>query len=66
MSCGYSESDAEELDFADDPNEAIDDGYEAEDYCDNDDTDGEETWIAAETLEQGNNSIATHSKQPLF
>ena len=61
MSCGYSELDAEELDFADDPNEAIDDGYEAEDYYDNDDTDGEETWIAAETLEQGNSSIATQS-----
>lgn len=63
MSCGYSESDAEELDFVDDPNEVIDSGYEAEDYSNNDDIDGEETWIAAEMLEQGNTPIATHSNQ---
>ena len=48
MSYGYSKLDTEELDFADDPNEGIDDGYEAEDYCDHDDTDGKGTWIAAE------------------
>ena len=50
----YSESDTEESYIGDDGNEAIDNGYEAEDYCDDDDdNDGDETWIAAETLQQG-------------
>ena len=47
----------------DDSNGATDDSYEVEDYSDSDDTDGEETWIAAEMLEQGNSSIATHNNQ---
>ena len=49
--CTCSESDAEESDVEDNCLEAIDNVYEAEDYCDDDD-DADETWVAAETLEQ--------------
>ena len=52
----YSESDSDEDDKADEETDISVHGYEESHYCDDDEDDdnyADDTWIAAETLEQG-------------